>query len=347
MNATNLAATAVTALAALSFAANTAHAQSAPTKVSVSILYITADVGIFTALEKGYFKEQNIDLDLQRMTSGADAIALLATDKLDVGSGSVTPGLLNALRRGLPIQIVAEKSSVRPLGVGQQAAGSGSLLVRSDLKESGQIKTVADLKGKRIGINNLQSTTLNYVMRGISKAGLGKDDVTFVEMPFTQFIPALEKKAVDAVMAYPPLVQTIQGKMKLANSMPETDLQQTSTNDATNIMMYSPGFAKTETGKRFMVAHLKGQREYMRLVNSGQPVEVCRIVNKHVPSMPADCIGMSFTGVDPNGSINVESLERYQAEWLQWGLMKEPAEVRKSINTEFIRHAVATLGSAR
>jgi NitT/TauT family transport system substrate-binding protein len=313
----------------------------------VSILYITADVGIFTALEKGYFKEQGLELDLQRMTSGADAIALLATDKLDVGSGGATPGLFNALRRGLPIQIVAEKSSVRPLGPDAQGTGSGSLLVRADLKDSGQVKTPADLKGKRIGINNLQSPTLNYVMRGIAKAGLGMSDVTFVEMPFNQFIPALEKKAVDAVMAYPPLVQTIEVKLKLASSMPETELQRTSANDATNIMMYSAAFAKTDAAKRFMVAHLKGQREYMRLVQSGQSVEVCRIVNKYVPAMPADCTGMSFTGVDPNGVINVESLERYQKEWQQWAVMKEGADIRKSVNPEFARHAVGVLGAVR
>ncbi|HEY8709523.1 MAG TPA: ABC transporter substrate-binding protein, partial [Burkholderiaceae bacterium] len=252
----------------------------------------------------------------------------------------------NALKRGLPIQIVAEKSSVRPIGPATAAAtaGSGSLLVRTDLMESGQVKTMADLKGKRIGVNSLQSTSLNYVMRGISRGGLGKDDVTFVEMPFAQFIPALKKKAVDAVMAYPPLVQTIDGKMKLAVAMPESDLQRTSVNDATNIMMFSPGFARTDAARRFMIAHLKAQREYMRLVQAGQPGEVCRAINKYNPAMPADCAGMSFTGVDPDGSINVESLERYQNEWLQWGVMKEPADIRKSVNLEFVRNAVTVLG---
>jgi NitT/TauT family transport system substrate-binding protein len=316
-----------------------------PTKVTVSMLFITADVGVFYGIEKGYYKEQGLELDLQRMTSAADAIALLATDKLDVGSGSATPGLFNALKRGLPIQIVAEKSSVRPIGPDTNTAGSGSLLVRADLKD--QVKTMADLRGKRIGVNNLQSTTLNYVMRGIAKGGLGKDDVTFVEMPFNQFIPALEKKAVDAVMVYPPLVQTIEGKMKLAVSMPESDLHRTSANDATNIMMFSPGFARTDAAKRFMVAHLRAQREYMRLVQAGQQNEVCKVINKYTPAMPADCTGMSFTGVDPNGSVNVESLERYQSEWMQWGVMKEPADIRKSVNLEFVRNAVTVLGPAR
>jgi len=320
-----------------------AYAQD-PTKVSVSILYLTADAAIFLGLENGYFREQGLQVDLQRMTSGADAIALLATDKLDVGSGSVTPGLLNALRRGLPIQIVAEKASVRPLG--PQGQGSGGMMVRSDLKESGAVKTPSDLKGLRIGINNIQSTALNYVVRTLAKGGLAREDVTLVELPFNQFVPALQKKAVDAVMAFPPLVQTIENKLKLAVSMPEGSTSSTSLNDASNIMMYSAGFARSDAGKRFMVAHLKGQREYMRLLKE-DPAALCKVVNKHIPAMPPNCEGVSFTGVDLNGAINVESLERYQREWLQWGLMKEPADIRKSVNPEFVRHAVRVLGAVR
>jgi NitT/TauT family transport system substrate-binding protein len=323
------------------------HAQAtdaAPTKVSVSILYITADVGIFLALEKGYFAEQKLDVQLNRMTSGADAISLLATDKLDVGSGSASPGLYNAFRRGLPIQIVAEKASLLPPG----QDGSGRLLVRRDLMESGAIKTMADLKGKRIAVNNLQSTSLNYVMRGISQGGVGQNDVTWVEMPFNQFIPAFEKKAIDAAMAYTPFLQIISEKMKLAQPMPGSGLEKTSAGDALNIMLYSPGFAKTDAAKRFMVAHLKAQRDFQRIIEGkGDVTELCRAINKYVPSMPADCTGMSFTGIDPNGGVNIDSLERYQKEWLNWGVMKEPADVRKHVNLEFSKHAVSVLGPYR
>jgi NitT/TauT family transport system substrate-binding protein len=330
--------------AALVIAGTAASAQAPagpPAKVSVSLLYISADVGIFLGIEKGYFKDQGIELSLNRMTSGADAIALLATDKLDVGSGSATPGLFNAFKRGLPIQIVTEKTSMLP----PTGPGSGGLLVRTDLKD--QIKTVADLKGKRIGVNNIQSTTLNYVMRGISKGGLSKDDVTFVEMPFNQFVPAMEKKAVDAVMAYPPLLQTLEDRMKLGVRLPEADLYKTSEKDSTNIMLFSSGFAKTDVAKRFMVAHLKAQRDYFRMVQKGDATEACRAINKYVPTLPPDCNGVVFGGIDPNGEVNLDSLERYQKEWLQWGVMKEPADIKAHVNPEFVRNAVQVLGPYR
>jgi len=230
------------------------------------------------------------------MTNRTDAIALLATDKLDVGSGSATPGLFNAFKRGLPIQIVTEKTSMLP----PTGPGSGGLLVRTDLKD--QIKTVADLKGKRIAVNNIQSTTLNYVMRGISKGGLSKDDVTFVEMPFNQFVPAMEKKAVDAVMAYPPLLQTLEDRMKLGVRLPEADLYKTSEKDSTNIMLFSSGFAKTD------VPHFKQMLVEQICQASGGP---CTYTGKDMKTAHQ---GMNITDAQFNALVEdlVKSLDKFK-----------------------------------
>jgi ABC-type nitrate/sulfonate/bicarbonate transport system substrate-binding protein len=184
-------------------------------------------------------------------------------------------------------------------------------------------------------------------MRGLAKGGLSRDDVTLVEMPFNQFVPALQKKAVDAVVAFSPLIQAIEKKMKLGTPMPEMDLYLTAPNSAANIMMYSAGFAKTDAARRFMVAHLKGQRELMRLLETGHREEACRMVTKHVSSMPPDCADVNFSGVDANGAINVESMEEFQREWIRWGITKEVADIRKSVNTDFVQHAVKVLGAVK
>lgn len=313
-----------------------------PTKVTVSVLYLTSDAGLFLAIERGYFKEQNIAVELSRSTSLADVIPLLATDKLNVGTGGASPGLFNAFNRGVPVQIVTDKSSQLPPG-----DRSGGLLVRRDLLESGEVKTVADLRGRRIAVNNIQSTSLNYVVRALAQGKLAREDVTLLEMPFNQFIPALEKKAVDAVMVYTPLSQTLENR-NMAKALSEAQLAVTSKGDAFNIMLYSDDFAKTDAARRFMVAHLQGQRDYQRAVEGRADMKaVCAIINKYVPAMPADCAGMSFTGIDPTGGVNTASLERYQQEWLTLGVMKEPADIRKRVNLEFSRHATEVLGAYR
>jgi NitT/TauT family transport system substrate-binding protein len=316
-----------------------AAADAPPAKVSVAILYLTADVGIFLAMDRGYFAEQNIDVSLSRITSSADAVALLATNRLDVASGGPSPGLFNAFKRGVPVQIVADKSSQLPPG-----DDTGGLMVRKDLLDSGSVKTVADLKGKRIAVNNIQSTSLNYVARALAEGGVSKDDVTLVEMPFNQFIPALQKKAVDAVMAYAPMYSTIR-TMQLGRQLPETNLARTAPGDTFNLMFYSEQFAKTDAAKRFMVAYIKGQRDLQHAIDGQADLKaVCKTINKYVPAMAADCAGVSFTGIDPNGGVNVASLERYQQEWLTWGVMKEGADIRKQVNPEFSKYAVSVLG---
>lgn len=311
-----------------------------PTKVSVAILYLTADIGIFLALDRGYFAEQNLQLELTRIASAADAIPLLGTSKLDVGSGGASPGLFNALRRGLPVQIVTDKWSVLPPGV-----GLGQVLVRRDLMDSGAVTKVADLKGKRIALNSIQSTSLNYVLRGLATGGLSREDVTLVEMPFSQFPAAFEKKAVDGGMVYAPLIDTLVNKMKVAQPLTAADEAKTSMGDSLNIMMYSPEFAKTDAAKRFMIAHVKGQRDYQRAVESkADMTPICTAMNKYVSSMPPDCGGYQFSSVDPNGGVNIESLENYQREWIAWGIMKEPADIRSHVNLEFAKNAVSVLG---
>jgi NitT/TauT family transport system substrate-binding protein len=332
------------AVAVLVASAGVASAQALQ-KVSVGILFMASDSGVFVAKEKGYFAEQGIEIGLNRFTSGADIVALMATDKLDVGSGSATPGLYNAYRQGLDIQIVASKVAIEGL---DSEIGGGAFLVRQDLLDSGEVKTLADLKGRKIAVNNLQSTSLNYVLRGIAIGGLAREDVTLLELPFGQFIPAFQKKAVDAELAFSPLNDTIK-RLRLATDFPAASVAKTSAGDTANMMFYSPGFAKTDTAKRFMVAHIKGLRDYYRSVNEGDADHdaICAMIHKNVETVPADCSGTSMSRADPDGKVNVASLERFQKEWLAWGVMREPADIRAHVNMSFAEAAVARLGPYR
>lgn len=315
-------------------------AQNAPRKVTVGLLYIAADAGIFIAQEKGYFAEQGLAIELNRFTSGADQIPLLATDKLDVGSGGSTPGLFNTYLRKIDVPIVASKAIISP-----DVHGGNVMMVRKDLYEGG-VKTAKDLKGLRIVVNNLQSPSLNYVVRGLAAGGLGKDDATILGMPFEQFIPALEKKAADVVLPFSPLAETIADKMKLAIPLTETELGRTSANDTANMMFYSPRFIKSDAAKAFMLAHMKAERDYQRAIFDGGPEHdaICGIVHKYLPFVPADCAGMAMTAIDPDGRVNVESLERYQADWVKWGLMRQSADIRANVDRRFVDYAVEKLG---
>lgn len=317
------------------------RAQNATEKVTMGILYILADAGTFVALESGYFKKEGLDVELQRFRSGGDMVAVLATNNLDVGSGGATPGLFNAYARGINAPIVASRAIIAP-----EDFGGNMLLVRKDLIDSGRVKTLSNLKGMKIAVVNIQSTSLNYVLRGIAKGGLGRDDIELVEMPFDQFIPAMKNKAVDAVMVYSPLGNIMADQMKLGVAMPEASPANTSAGDTANMMFYSPKFLASEAGKRFMVANLKGARDYQRaFFGDGQDrAPVCEMIRKHLPYVPEKCAGITMSSVDSNGEVNVKSLERYQDEWVQWGMMRKPADIRANINTRPLDYALKVEG---
>jgi NitT/TauT family transport system substrate-binding protein len=317
------------------------RAQNAPEKVTMGILYILADAGTFVAQESGYFKKEGLDVELQRFRSGGDMVAILATGNLDVGSGGSTPGLFNAYARGIDVPIVASRAVIAP-----EDAGGNMLVVRKDLIDSGRVKSVSDLKGMKIAVVNIQSTSLNYVLRGIAKGGLKRDDVELVEMPFDQFIPAIKNKAVDAVMVYSPLGNVMADQMKLGMAMPEASPARTAAGDTANLMFYSPKFAASEAGKRFMVANLKGTRDYQRaFFGDGQNrAAVCEMIRRHLPYVPESCAGIAMSSVDANGEVNVKSLERYQDEWVQWGMMRKPVDIRSHIDMRPLDYALKIEG---
>src|SRR5262249_49087147 len=82
------------------------------------LLMINADAGVFLALEKGYFREQGLAVELNYFaSSGGVQMAALTTGELDVGSGSISPGIYNGGARRVNMRIVAIKSRVGPQGL--------------------------------------------------------------------------------------------------------------------------------------------------------------------------------------------------------------------------------------
>ena len=103
-------------------------------------------VAMFDAIEKGYFKDAGIDLQVAKYsTSATSQIPRLARGDLDITAVVPGPGLYNQFDQGFDIKIVAS--------VDEPRAGylDGSVLVvRKDLWDAGTIRKPADLAGKNI-----------------------------------------------------------------------------------------------------------------------------------------------------------------------------------------------------
>jgi len=111
---------------------------------------------------------------LETFTAGTLVIAPLGTGELEVAGSGSSPGLLNAIDRGLALKVVADK------GYAISGFDFSWVTVRKDLFDGGQIRDVKDLKGKKIAVTALQGGAEAIIHFLLKKAGLSLKDVDLV-----------------------------------------------------------------------------------------------------------------------------------------------------------------------
>ncbi|MBI4318306.1 MAG: ABC transporter substrate-binding protein [Chloroflexi bacterium] len=312
--------------------------QTEVSTVRVTDLGLTSDGFAYIARERGYFKEQGIEAELVRFDTSAKTIAPMAAGQLEVGRGSPTAGLFNAITRDVPIKIVADGSRI----VNNNYMG---LVARKDLLDSGAIKDYADLKGKNIGL--LAKATGNEIDidRAARKGNLTLKDVSLVELTFPDMIVALSNKAIDVALMPEPNVTIARERgvgalWKLAHEFtPDHQL---------SMLMYAPSFVKDkpEVAKRFMVAYVKGIRDfYDAFFKNKNKSETIAIIAKHAAIKdPAVYEKMVMHGIDPNGYVNAKSVMADQDWFVANGYSKERIDEKVLIDNQFVDYAVQQLG---
>lgn len=144
--------------------------------------------GLYIAEEQGWFKEKGLKVEITVGGAPSQNIAQLQAGQTDViMTGSFD--LVAAVANGLPVAAVLNTQDQGDVGTTGLMTPPGSA-----------IKTVADLKGRKIGMPGIQSTQGLMLYRALEKAGLSKDDVTLVNLPFDAMIESAENGSVDAII---------------------------------------------------------------------------------------------------------------------------------------------------
>ena len=138
---------------------------------------------LIIAEQRGYFKEQGLDVEMIEPADPNDPPKLVAAGKLDLAI-SYQPQLHIQVDQGLPVVRVGTLVSV-PLN---------SLVVL----ENGPIKSISDLKGKKIGfsVGGFEEALLSGMLE---KYNIKMTDVDLVNINFS-LSPSLIANKVDAVI---------------------------------------------------------------------------------------------------------------------------------------------------
>ena len=327
-----------TALAGALLATLPAGARAADT-VKVSVYQSVSDAGIYIASDKGYFREQGIALDLVQLDSVASVVTALASGQVDVAGGAPSAAIYNAVRQGIGIRVVADKGSMRKGG------GYICLVVRKGLED--QIKSVADLKGRKvawsgIGVGTTNEPALEHMLK---QGNLRDSDLVLQNLTFGDSLAALASGSVDAAYLIEPLVQSAEqkgiGKLFMTGDRMYPDQQ-------VAVLLYGAAFAtaRADVARRFMVAYLKGVRDYNdAFVKNRDREAIVAILTRNTTVKTAALYDrMVMPGLDPDGGVNVAGMTEDMNWFLAKGYLKQPVDVAKAVDPSFAEAAVKQLG---
>ncbi|WP_433285167.1 ABC transporter substrate-binding protein [Pseudonocardia sp. CA-142604] len=166
--------------------------------------------------EQGHFANAGIDLDISSSTGGATVIPQLMSGDLDVAGSNIVSGII-AISQGLPIQMVSAGSSTS-----EDPAQDFSALMVAPIST---VTGIGQLAGQKVAVNSLRN--INDIVLGnqLQQAGLSYDSVQFVEIPFPDMAPAIQRGDVAAGMLIEPFVTVAEGQGLKIIGRPYSDLR--------------------------------------------------------------------------------------------------------------------------
>lgn len=171
-----------------------------PNRIRVGYVGLTCEAPIFSAVEKGFFKEEGLEVELVKCDwkNYKDVLAL--------GGYDITHHLimyfLKPLEQGLDVKFTG--------GIHR-----GCLRVQAAV--NGPIRSVKDLRGKRIGVPGMGTPPFIFANRVLGANGIDPSrEITWLVFPAGELGLALDKGEVDAIADSEPIGSMLvaQGKVK-------------------------------------------------------------------------------------------------------------------------------------
>ena len=168
-------------------------------ELRIGLIPATASSPILLPVEDGSFAARGLNVSIQTVTDTAQAMISVASGQLDMGNVTLGSAALNAFNRGTDLKIIGA-GAAEPPGHGSNVP----VVVRTELIDSGAVKSMADLRGRKIALNG-KGVIIEYaLMKALATGGLTPNDVDVVTMPFPEMVVALSTGAIDAGMLLQP-----------------------------------------------------------------------------------------------------------------------------------------------
>jgi NitT/TauT family transport system substrate-binding protein len=262
----------------------------------------------------------------------------VAAGQIDVGATGLTAATYNIVLGGETMWIVADKGREWP------DHRLTAIVVQKELYDAG-VRTIAALKGKRIGITQLGSTFHYHIGNVLEKEGMTLKDVTLVPLQaMAAALEALKGKQVDAVILPQPFPGRAEadGFGRVIAWGGDVFPWQIAT------VFYSKKFAADRArAVNFMKGYVKSSRYYYDAVLAGKPGaaydEIIAVAARYTGASEA-VIKLGLPYQDRNGRLWVDDVQRQMTWWQRHGFIKATIPLKDIVDTSFVEAAVKAVG---
>jgi NitT/TauT family transport system substrate-binding protein len=304
--------------------------------IRVALARSISSVTTLAAIEKGYFKEHGIRIEIEDIDSSVNAMALLAQNRLQILEGGISAGYFNALEKNLPITIIADRVTT-PI--------HHKLMLRTDLKD--EIREIAQLKGRTIASNGQGAVTTYEIGKLLETAGLTMKDVEVKILPFTQMGLAFANKAIDAGLVISPWnTQIADQGLAIPFADPDDYVQPGPLTIAVAFVNTDWEKQNPELLRNYTLGYMRGVRDYCQAYHGGANRQdlIDLLIRSGTERRPEMLQRYPWPARNANGRLSVESLLDMQAWFAKAGLTQQQFPAERLVNYAYVDHAVAKLG---
>lgn len=296
------------------------------------------------ALDRGYFAENGLDIELVASGGRRGTIPALVAGDLDVSPQSPSLDFFRALDPQKPIKIVADHGVIKP------GRGSGAIVARKSLVDTGRLRDYEDLKGLKVGLSPVEGDHdwLSFET-ALKKGGLSFGDVEMVTVDFGgERHRALEEGIVDvATIGNPDSIAAGRDKGAFVPWKYEHELRPGRQQRA---VMYGYGFwhDRPDAARNYLAAYLRGVQDYILAFEEGEGREdVIRILCAHAEVTPEFIERETVPlALNADGALHVEGIRQDLAWFQDRRLVSDDLDLDAIIDESYLKWARKRLANS-
>ena len=302
-------------------------ASQAPVRLRIAVHTSVLGAPDVIAIRQGYYKQEGLDVEWRKFALGKDGRDAMISGAIDVNATATTPFLVG-LDKGIPYTAIAVNSLF---------CGTNHIVV---LKSS-DINTLAQLRGKRIGLPKGTITEHVFLTRMAPGNGLKKGDYEIANIPDAKDrIPSLVAKAIDAAALNEPFVAVgeHEGVVRTIETYCKYDTLPFIVTATNKVIKEQPDA---------VVAYLRGWLKAIALLKN-EPEKAAAVYADEQKTMgreiPVAVLDKALRRMRWEPELNAQ-IERYLAdeakETVAAGQMKAVPDLARALNTDLLKKAMA------